>query len=91
MSKKALWDFLYESTDLDALGNIKAVIQHPAFKNEINEALQNGNELAFSKELGEKLGIMDIYKACVVTNFIGFVCERIENTEAGKMLCCFCK
>lgn len=84
MDKKTLWDFLYEPTDFSALGDVKAVIQHPAFKDEIGKSLQSGNELSFSMELGERLDRMDIYKACVVTNFIGFACERTENTEAGK-------
>lgn len=86
MLKEELLEYLISETAFEELGDEKGIIRNEVFGEEIGRAINGGDEalLEFSCELSEKLLDMDVYKASVVTNFIGFVCEKTQNTKAAK-------
>jgi len=84
MPDKELYSFLCEETPFKDLGNEKLLHGCPAFGKCIGQALDSGNALDFSKELSARLGEMDLYKASLLSNFIGFICEKEEDTSAGQ-------
>ena len=86
MVSKKLLQFLGSGTDFADLGNEEFVIKNEIYGKEIGKAIHNGDMLNFSCELSNNLENMDLYKACVVSNFIGFVCEKTGDTCAGKNL-----
>lgn len=84
MLNKTLMDFLYEETGLEDLGNEKLLHEFPEFGEEVGMAINNGILTEFTKELSERLKDMDLYKASLLSNLIGFACEREGNTSAGQ-------
>lgn len=89
MLNQELMDFLQTETAWNDLENQKLLHEFPQFGKVVGEAIRNGEILQFSRELSEELGCMDIYKASLVSNFIGFACEQTENTGAGKDILAF--
>ncbi|MDE7212693.1 MAG: hypothetical protein K2O03_14785 [Lachnospiraceae bacterium] len=83
MNKK-LMEFLCEETDWEAVNNEELLHELPEFDAEVDAAVNEGRIVAFAKELSEHLGEMDIYKASLVSGFIGSVCEQEEDTSAGE-------
>lgn len=81
---KELKDFLCEETVFGDLGNEGILHEFPAFRKNVGESINNGNIIDFSKELSSCLDEMDLYKASLLSNFIGFACEEKENTSAGQ-------
>lgn len=83
MLNQELMDFLQTETVWNDLENQNLLHEFPQFGKEVGEAIHCGELLPFSKELSEQLGSMDLYKAILLSNFIGFVCEQTEDTTAG--------
>lgn len=83
-SKKNLLKFLKSDTKFENLGDEKAIIGNEIFGQAVGESIRNNSMIEFAKELGAELLNMDIYKASIVSNFIGFVCEKTENSEIGE-------
>ena len=81
---KELKDFLCKETVFGDLGNENILHEFPAFGRNIGEAINSGNIINFSKELSSSLDEMDLYKASLISNFIGFACEKEEDTSAGQ-------
>ena len=89
MSEKIV-DFLKTATVCNDLGNTELLNEFPDFSQKIVEAAKNGSLPLLSKELGKQLQQFDIYKASMLSNLIGFVCERTEDTTAARdVLSCF--
>lgn len=86
MLTEELFNYLISETDFSDLGNETKVIRNEVLSEEIGKAINGGDEamLEFSCELSEKLLEMDVYKASVITNFIGFVCEKTQDTRAAE-------
>lgn len=82
--KTDLKDYLKTKTDVSELGNESLIISNKIYGREIGNAINEDRLLEFSLELSDYLPEMDIYKACVVSNFIGFACEKLNDTSAGK-------
>ena len=71
---------------MEELGNEKLLQVCPEFGESIGKAFNSNNVISFTTELGEHLQEMDLYKASLLTNFIGFVCEKEGDTSAGEKL-----
>lgn len=86
MLSEELFNYLVSETDFSDLGDETKVIRNEVLSEEIGKAINGGDEamLEFSCELSEKLSEMDVYKASVITNFIGFVCEKTQDTRAAE-------
>lgn len=84
MEYKELMDFLCEETEFGDLGNEKILLDFPAFGEAVGKSINSGNLIKFTVELSDKLDKMDLYKASLLSNFIGFGCEKEEDTSAGK-------
>jgi len=84
MIKEELYAFLCQETTFEELGNQNILHEFPIFGNCVGEAINSGKLLDFSKELSLRLGEMDLYKACILSNFIGFACEKENDTSAGQ-------
>lgn len=83
MVNKALLDFLCTGTEWEELGNEKLLHRLPEFGQEVGAAINGGRLAGFTGELGGLLEKMDLYKASLLSNLIGFACEKEENTLAG--------
>lgn len=83
MIEKKLMDFLCRETSPEQLGDEKLLHSCPDFGQAVGEAINGGRLIPFTVELGSHLKEMDLYKACLLSNFIGFACEKEENTSAG--------
>lgn len=68
--------FLCQKTELEELGNEELLQICPEFGKSIGKAFNSNNVISFTVELGEHLQEMDLYKASLLTNFLGFVCEK---------------
>lgn len=86
MLSEELLNYLVSETVFSDLEDEAKVIRNEVLGEEIGKAINGGDEamLEFSCELSEKLLDMDVYKASVITNFIGFVCEKTQNTRAAE-------
>lgn len=84
MEHKELMDFLCEETAYEDLGNESLLHNFPDFGRAVGEAINGGKLIEFTTELSENLDKMDLYKASVLSNFIGFGCEEKEDTSAGE-------
>ncbi len=89
MVNQELMKILQIETQVSDLGKENLLDTFPEFGKEIGNAINTGEIIAFSQELGEQLLSMDIYKASLLTNFIGFVCEKTEDTKAGQNVLVF--
>ena len=84
MDCKELMDFLCTETGFEDLGNERILHNFPAFGEAVGKSINSGNIIEFSMELSDSLCNMDLYKASVLSNFIGFACEKEEDTSAGQ-------
>lgn len=84
MVNKKLLDFLCSETSWEDLGNEKLLHELPEFGMEVGEAINSDRLLDCTKELSARLEDMDLYKASLLSNFIGFACEEKEDTSAGE-------
>ena len=84
MINKTLMDFLCSKTDWKDLGNEKLLHELPEFGMEVGAAINGDRLIDFTKELSAQLEKMDLYKASLLSNFIGFACEKEEDTSAGE-------
>lgn len=84
MEYKELMDFLCTETEFDDLGNERILHDFPAFGEAVGEAINSGNLIKFTMELSDNLDKMDLYKASSLSNFIGFGCEKEDDTSAGQ-------
>lgn len=84
MISNELNTFFNTKTELKDLGNEELIIKNEVYGKAIGKAINQNRLLEFSSELSQNLKDMDIYKASVVANFVGFACEKTENTSAGK-------
>ena len=75
--------FLCQKTELKEFGNEELLHICPEFGESIGKAFNSNNVISFTTELSEHLQEMDLYKASLLTNFIGFVCEEKGDTSAG--------
>lgn len=89
MLNQELMEFLRTETAWDELENENLLHDFPQFGQEIGKAIRAGEMLPFSQELAAQLGTMDVYKASLLSDFIGFVCEQTENTSAGEGMVAF--
>lgn len=83
MDCKELMDFLCTETSFEDLGNEQILHDFPAFREAVGKSINSGNIIKFSMELSDNLCNMDLYKASLISNFIGFACEKEEDTSAG--------
>ena len=86
MIEEGLMNFLCQKTELEELGNEELLHVCPEFGESIGKAFNSNNVISFTAELSEHLHEMDLYKASLLTNFIGFVCEEKGDTSAGEGL-----
>ena len=84
MVNKRLIDFLCEETAWEDLGNEKLLHELPEFGREVGAAINGGRLIECTVELSGMLENMDLYKASLLSNFIGFACEREGDTSAGR-------
>lgn len=84
MINRELIDFLCEETTFEDIGNERLLHNFPMFGQTVGQAINCGNLLNVSIELANLLEKMDLYKACLLSNFIGFACEKENNTSAGQ-------
>ncbi len=84
MVDNKLLEFLCEETKWEDIGNENLLNEIPEFGTSVGEAINNGTLIAFTVELSSMLGRMDLYKASLLSNFIGFACERENDTSAGQ-------
>lgn len=84
MLNQKLMDFLKTETICNDLENENLLHEFPQFGTEVREAIRCGEILPFSKELSKQLQTIDIYKASLLSHFIGFVCEQTEDTSSGQ-------
>lgn len=84
MPDEQLMVFLCQETILEELGDEALLHSCPSFGEAVGEAINSGNLIPFTTELSGRLGEMDLYKACLLSNFIGFACEKEEDTSAGR-------
>ncbi len=84
MVNKVLMDFLCRETEWEELGNEKLLHQLPEFGQEVGAAINEGRLIEFTGELSSLLEKMDLYKASLLSTFIGFACEKEEDTSAGE-------
>lgn len=83
MINKKLMDFLREETSWEQLGNQKLLQSCPEFGEAVGASINDGTLIEYTKELSGRLGEMDIYKASLLSNFIGFACEKENDASAG--------
>lgn len=83
MINKKLMDFLCEETSWEELGNQKLLQSCPEFGEAVGASINGGTLIDYTKELSGRLGEMDIYKASLLSNFIGFACEKENDASAG--------
>ena len=86
MIEEGLMKFLCQKTELEDLGNEELLHSCPEFGQSIGKAFNSNNVISFTIELSGHLQEMDLYKASLLTNFIGFVCEEKGDTSAGEGL-----
>ncbi len=84
MENKELMDFLCTETEFGDLGNERILHDFPAFGEAVGKSINSGDLINFTMELSDNLDKMDLYKASILSNVIGFVCEREEDTSAGQ-------
>lgn len=84
MIDEKLMAFLGEETALEDIGNESILHDFPAFGEMVGEAINSGRLLEVTKELSGCLQGMDLYKACMLSNFIGFACEKEQDASAGQ-------
>ncbi|MDE7325847.1 MAG: hypothetical protein K2N63_06180 [Lachnospiraceae bacterium] len=84
MVEEKLQEFLCQETAVEELGNESLLHGCPEFGQMIGKAINDGNLVPFSVELSGHLEEMDLYKASLLSNFIGFVCEKEGDTSAGE-------
>ncbi len=84
MPDKKLMEFLCKETAFEEIGNEQLLHQEPAFGKMVGSAINNGTLLEVTRQLSDSLQDMDLYKACLLSHFIGFACEKEENTAAGE-------
>lgn len=84
MSEEQLMVFLSRETTLEELGDEALLHSCPSFGEAVGEAINSGNLIPFTLELSGRLGEMDLYKACLLSNLIGFACEKEGDTSAGR-------
>lgn len=84
MVSQELMEILQSKTEVTDLENQDLLHDIPKFGEEIGKVINSGKILLFSQNLSEHLESMDLYKASLLTNFIGFVCEQTGNTKAGQ-------
>lgn len=84
MINQTLLDFLYEETPWEDLGNEKLLHELPEFGESVGKAINSGTLLTFTTELSGLLEKMDLYKASLLSNLIGFACEKEQDTSAGR-------
>lgn len=84
MINQRLMEALREETSWEELKNEELLHGLPGFDEEVAAAADAGRIVEFTKELSGHLEEMDAYKACLVANLIGYICEKEENTCAGE-------
>lgn len=84
MINEKLLNFLCEKTVWEDLGNENLLHEFPEFGESVGGAINSGKMIDFTVELSGKLENMDLYKASLLSNFIGFACEKEEDTSAGS-------
>ena len=84
MINKTLLDFLCKETSWEDLGNQNLLHELPEFGKSVGDSINEGTLIPFTSELSDLLEKMDIYKASLLSNFIGFACEKENNTCSGR-------
>ena len=84
MVNEKLLNFLCEETTWEDLGNENLLYELPEFGESVGASINNGTLIEFTKELSSLLEKMDLYKASLLSNFIGFACQEKEDTSAGR-------
>jgi len=84
MINKRLLKFLCEETKWEDLQDENLLHKLPEFGESVGAAINGGKLIDFTLELSAVLEKMDLYKASLLSNFIGFACEKEENTAAGR-------
>lgn len=84
MINKKLMDFLCEETSWEDLGNQNLLHGCPEFGEAVGAAINDGALIGYTKELSGRLDEMDMYKASLLSNFIGFACEKENDASAGE-------
>lgn len=84
MDTRELMDFLCKETEYGDLGNENILHESEAFREAAGWSINSGNIIKFTVELSDSLCSMDLYKASLLSNFIGFACEQEKDTSAGK-------
>ena len=84
MIDRKLKEFLCEETKWEDLGNENLLHELPEFGKEVGAAINEDRLIDYTKELSGCLEEMDLYKASLLSNFIGFACEKEEDTSAGR-------
>lgn len=84
MDTKELMDFLCKETEFGDLYNENILHESESFREAVGWSINSGNIIKFTAELSESLCSMDLYKASLLSNFIGFACEKEEDTSAGR-------
>lgn len=86
MLSQSLISFLKADSTFEDFDNISKIISNPIFKEDMSNAFKENNALLFARELSEILDSIDIYKACAISNFIGFICGKTDDTSNGKYI-----
>lgn len=84
MIEEKLMEFLCRETSPEELGNENLLHGCPDFGQAVGKAINSGQLIPFTAELSGHLEEMDLYKASLLSNFIGFACEKEEDTSAGR-------
>lgn len=83
MINQELMEVLATETPWKDFSNVNLLHDFAIFRSQIGTALQKGESIPFSLQLSQQLGEMDVFKASLLSNFIGFVCEQTGDTSAG--------
>lgn len=83
MISETLLNFLCSKTTWADIGNEKLLQESPDFGTGVGAAINEGRLIGYTKELSLQLDKMDRYKASLLSNLIGFACEREGDTSAG--------
>lgn len=84
MLNHELIEYLQADTPCSDLDNPNLIDESPLLEREIKASSKANNMVSFFKELAEKLTTMDIYKASLLSQYMGFICQKTDNTSSGR-------
>ena len=83
MLNQELMEVLAAETPWTDFKNVNLLHDFAVFRDQVGMALREGESVPFALQLSQRLGEMDVFKASLLSNFIGFVCEQTGDTSAG--------